>query len=42
MSRGPSAASIVRTEFGLKKSMKTVDVLAFLNAQIDELGLLTP
>ena len=40
--RGPSAASLVKTEFRLKKSMKAVDVLAFLNAQIDELGLLTP
>jgi len=40
--RGPSAASIVKTEFGLKKGMKPADVLAFLNAHIDEIGLLTP
>ena len=31
---GPSAASIVKAEFGLPKSMKTADVLTFLNAYI--------
>ena len=41
--RGPSAASLVKTEFGLPKSMKTADVLVFLNAYIfADLGNLTP